>query len=250
MHWPDLTRYMRQQGRTSEWVSGRELESPSAEKERRRWIMQPLFSSAAMPTLTTTDRQEESQLNNVHRRRRWHGHENGCRGTCTMKMSVWWYEGWDACIKSSLCWRTRRSSWAPEDTTIHRGMHANPNGGSINNIRVSEWRSVDDCVPGCLPACQAKRNGTERISGILRSTTSRSPSRWPRILCILRRDEGSFFVFCLINSEIYNCMQLPSGSIELKEGGNCFTRGLISSTEKNRSTYIWDDVVPSGIPFF
>lgn len=40
-----------------------------------------------------------------------------------------------------------------------RGMHANPNGGSINNIRVSEWRSVDDCVPACLPA---KRNVMER----------------------------------------------------------------------------------------
>lgn len=38
-------------------------------------------------------------------------------------------------------------------------MHANPNGGSINNIRVSEWRSVDDCVPACLPA---KRNVMER----------------------------------------------------------------------------------------
>lgn len=114
----------------------------------------------------------------------------------------------------------------------------------------SEWVSGAVWMTVSLPACQAKRNGTERISGILRSTTSRSPSRWPRILCILRCDEGSFFVFCLINSEIYNCMQLPSGSIELKEGGNCFTRGLISSTEKNRSTYIWDDVVPSGIPFF
>lgn len=86
-------------------------------------------------------------------------------GTCTMKMSVRWYVQDGICIKSSsLCWRTQGAS--------ERGIlgwrcrrDANPNGGSINNIRV-QWMVI--CASEWLfSCCEAKCNGMERISGIL-----------------------------------------------------------------------------------
>lgn len=62
----------------------------------------------------------------------------------------------------------------------------------------------------------------ERISGILWSATRPLAG----ILCDWGSVcGGSFFIFCLINSKIYNCMQLPSGSIEQKWGCNCSTHG-------------------------
>lgn len=70
---------------------------------------------------------------------------------------------------------------------------------------------VNDCFPA------AKRNVMEWKGSLGFSIQS-----WDSMRQTLAR--GSFFGFCLINSEIYNCMQLPSGSIELKEGGNCFAR--------------------------